>query len=74
MWLRRKFCNLNDDKLKQYRGLIRRDIDEVMAKLNNIDKKVSKLEGKHDKHINEIWTVYKPIKELLTKLEKFKLW
>ena len=65
---------MNDDKLKQYRGLIRRDIDEVMAKLNNIDKKVSKLEDKLDKHINEIWTVYKPIKELLTKLERFKLW
>ena len=72
MW--RKFCSLNNDKLKQYRGLIRRDIDEVMAKLNDIDKKIDKLETKLDKHINEIWTVYKPIKELLTKLERFKLW
>ena len=45
-----------------------------MAKLNDIDKKIDKLETKLDKHINEIWTVYKPIKELLTKLERFKLW
>ena len=29
---------------------------------------------KLDDHIEEIWTVYKPIKELLKKLERFKLW
>ena len=27
-----------------------------------------------DKHIQDIWTVYEPIKKILEKLEKFKLW
>ena len=27
-----------------------------------------------DKHIEEIWTVYKPIKKILERLERFKLW
>ena len=39
-----------------------------------IEKKLDKLEKKLDDHIEEIWTVYKPIKELLKKLERFKLW
>ena len=27
-----------------------------------------------DEHIKEIWSVYEPIKKILEKLEKFKLW
>ena len=27
-----------------------------------------------DKHIQDIWTVYEPIKKILEKLERFKLW
>jgi|TARA_B100000965_G_scaffold142654_1_gene118804 flagellar capping protein FliD len=42
--------------------------------LDRIEKKLDKLEKKLDNHIEEIWTVYKPIKELLKKLERFKLW
>jgi len=42
--------------------------------LDRIEKKLDKLEKKLDDHIEEIWTVYKPIKELLKKLERFKLW
>jgi|TARA_B100001287_G_scaffold169454_1_gene142541 tetrahydromethanopterin S-methyltransferase subunit G len=42
--------------------------------LDRIEKKLDKLEKKLDNHIEEIWTVYKPIKELLKKLERFRLW
>ena len=39
-----------------------------------IEKKIDKLNKKLDKHIQDIWTVYEPIKKILEKLEKFKLW
>ena len=42
--------------------------------LDRIEKKLDKLEKKLDNHIEEIWKVYKPIKELLKKLERFRLW
>ena len=48
--------------------------DRIPDKLERIEKKLDKLEEKLDDHIKEIWTVYKPIKELLKRLEKFKLW
>jgi len=47
---------------------------EIKEQLDRIEAKINALDNKLDKHINEIWTVYKPIKELLTKLEKFRLW
>tara|TARA_B100001248_G_scaffold261411_1_gene252511 strand:+ start:578 stop:757 length:180 start_codon:yes stop_codon:yes gene_type:complete len=46
---------------------IKEQLDRVETKLDALDKKL-------DKHIDEIWTVYKPIKQLLTKLERFRLW
>ena len=46
---------------------IKEQLDRIEAKVDSIDKKL-------DQHINEIWTVYKPIKELLTRIERFKLW
>ena len=36
--------------------------------------KIDKLDRKLDKHIQDIWTVYEPIKKILEKLERFKLW
>ncbi len=39
-------------------------------RLDKIEKKIDKL----DKHIQDIWTVYEPIKKILEKLERFKLW
>ena len=42
--------------------------------LDRIEKKIDKLEEKLDEHIKEIWTVYVPIKGLLEKLDKFRLW
>ena len=42
--------------------------------IDRIEKKLDKLDKKLDNHIKEIWTVYEPIKKLLEKLERFKLW
>ena len=42
--------------------------------LDRIEKKLDELDKKMDKHIKEIWTVYVPIKKLLEKLERFRLW
>ena len=42
--------------------------------IDRIEKKLAKLDKKLDSHIKEIWTVYEPIKKLLEKLERFKLW
>ena len=47
---------------------------DIKEQLDRIENKIDAVDKKLDKHINEIWTVYKPIKELLTKLEKFRLW
>ena len=47
---------------------------EIKDQLDRIEEKVDSIDKKLDQHINEIWTVYKPIKELLTKIERFKLW
>ena len=42
--------------------------------LDRIEKKIDKLNKKFDTHIREIWSVYEPIKKILEKLERFKLW
>ena len=47
---------------------------EIKDQLDRIEEKVDSIDKKLDQHINEIWTVYKPIKELLTKIERFRLW
>lgn len=41
--------------------------------LDRIEKKIEILEKKLDNHIETIWEVYKPIKKLLERLEKFKI-
>ena len=43
-------------------------------KLDRIEKKIDKLNKKMNDHIREIWNVYEPIKKILEKLERFKLW
>tara|TARA_Y100001938_G_scaffold140316_1_gene208340 strand:- start:1037 stop:1213 length:177 start_codon:yes stop_codon:yes gene_type:complete len=48
--------------------------DVNKEQLDRIEKKIDKLDEKLDKHIKEIWTVYVPIKRLLEKLDKFRLW
>ena len=42
--------------------------------LDRIEKKIDRLNRKLDTHIREIWLVYEPIKKILEKLERFKLW
>ena len=42
--------------------------------LDRIEKKLDELDKKLDEHIKEIWKVYVPIKKLLEKLERFKIW
>ena len=49
-------------------------VDKNKEQLDRIEKKIEALEEKLDKHISEIWTVYVPIKRLLEKLDKFRLW
>ena len=34
---------------------------EIKEQLDRIEQKVDSLEKKLDQHINEIWTVYKPV-------------
>ena len=47
---------------------------DIKEQLDRIETKLDELDKKLDKHIDEIWTVYQPIKQLLTKLERFRLW
>tara|TARA_B100001057_G_scaffold215440_1_gene215695 strand:+ start:54 stop:203 length:150 start_codon:yes stop_codon:yes gene_type:complete len=49
-------------------------MDMSKEQLDRIEKKLDKLNKKMDKHIQDIWTVYEPIKKILEKLERFKLW
>ena len=48
--------------------------EETKKQLLIIEKKIDKLNKKLDTHIREIWSVYEPIKKILEKLERFKLW
>ena len=43
-------------------------------RLEKKKKNIDKLDKKLDKNIREIWSVYEPIKKILEKLERFKLW
>ena len=56
------------------RKIVRNMVDKNKEQLDRIEKKIDKLEEKLDEHIKEIWTVYVPIKRLLEKLDKFRLW
>lgn len=47
---------------------------DIKEQLDRIEKKIDALDEKLDEHIKEIWTVYVPIKKLLEKLDKFRLW
>ena len=47
---------------------------DLKEQLDRIETKLDELDKKLDKHIDEICTVYQPIKQLLTKLERFRLW
>ena len=63
--------NMSKNDIKQYRGLIRKDIDEVMAKLNKIDKKINELNEKLEKHIDFIDDTYEGLKNPIKMAARF---
>tara|TARA_R100000426_G_C4776324_1_gene92902 strand:- start:173 stop:373 length:201 start_codon:yes stop_codon:yes gene_type:complete len=50
------------DKLREYRGLIRRDIDELEKRLDTIEEKIDKLNTVLEKHIDFIDNTYEGLK------------
>ena len=63
---------MNDDnKLRQYRGTIRRDIDELDAKLHKIEKKIDKLNDNFEKHIRFIDDTYEGLKNPIKLATRF---
>ena len=63
---------MNDDnKLCQYRGTIRRDIDELYAKLDKIEKKIDKLNDNFEKHIRFIDDTYEGLKNPIKLATRF---
>tara|TARA_R100000773_G_C4132070_1_gene62486 strand:+ start:242 stop:469 length:228 start_codon:yes stop_codon:yes gene_type:complete len=50
------------DKLREYRGLIRRDIDELEKRLDIIEEKIDKLNTILEKHIDFIDNTYEGLK------------
>ena len=66
--------NLND-KLRGYRGLIRRDLDELEKKLNTIEAKLDKLNDNFEKHIEFIDNTYEGLKNPIKLATRFfKRW
>ena len=59
------------DNLRQYRGTIRRDIDEIMSKLEKIEKKIDKLNDKLEKHIDFIGDTYEGLKNPIKMATRF---
>ena len=63
---------MNDkEKLRGYRGLIRRDIDELEVRLDTIEEKIDKLSAKFDKHINFIDNTYEGLKNPIKMATRF---
>ena len=63
---------MNDkEKLRGYRGLIRRDIDELEVRLYTIEEKIDKLSAKFDKHINFIDNTYEGLKNPIQMATRF---
>ena len=53
---------MEQDKLREYRGLIRRDIDELHQRLDTIEEKIDKLISILGKHIDFIDNTYEGLK------------
>ena len=62
--------NLNN-KLRGYRGLIRRDLDELEKKLNTIEEKLDKLNENFEKHIEFIDNTYEGLKNPIKLATRF---
>tara|TARA_B100000683_G_C12223760_1_gene446160 strand:+ start:475 stop:675 length:201 start_codon:yes stop_codon:yes gene_type:complete len=61
----------NEGKLREYRGLIRRDIDELEKRLDTIEQKIDKLSAKLDKHIDFIDDTYEGLKNPIKMATRF---
>ena len=61
----------DENKLRSYRGTIRRDIDELEVKLDKIEKKIDKLSAKFDKHIDFIDDTYEGLKNPIKMATRF---
>ena len=59
------------DNLRQYRGTIRRDIDEIMSKLEKIEKKINKLNDNFQKQIEFIDNTYEGFKHPIKMATRF---
>ena len=66
------YNNLSIHHSRQWK--VTRTMVDNQEQLDRIEKKLDELDSKMDKHIKEIWSVYVPIKKLLEKLERFRLW
>ena len=63
---------MNDkDKLRGYRGLIRRDLDELEVRLDSIEENIDKLSAKFDKHIDFIDNTYEGLKNPIKMATRF---
>ena len=61
----------DENKLRSYRGTIRRDIDELEVKLDNIEKKIDKLNDNFEKHIRFIDDTYEGLKNPIKLATRF---
>ena len=61
----------DEDKLRQYRGLIRKDMDELEKRLDMIDQKIDKLNSMLEKHINFIDDTYEGLKNPIKLATRF---
>ena len=61
----------DDNKLRGYRGLIRRDLDELEQRLDTIEEKIDKLSAKFDKHIDFIDNTYEGLKNPIKLATRF---
>ena len=59
------------DNLRQYRGTIRRDIDELEKKLDIIEAKIDKLNDNFQKHIEFIDNTYEGLKNPIKLATRF---
>ena len=59
------------DNLRQYRGTIRRDFDEIMSKLEKIENKINKLNDNFEKHIEFIDNTYEGLKNPIKLATRF---
>ena len=67
-----RVVNMNDkDNLRQYRGTIRRDIDELEKKLDTIEAKLDKLNDNFEKHIEFIDNTYEGLKNPIKLATRF---